>query len=54
VATWRSSQAAGSLRAGHQPLGIAGLSKQRYRVRIRRDNVLLSNLSFKADGFAAA
>jgi hypothetical protein len=34
--------------------GIAGHSKQRYRAGWRRCFVLPSNISFKADGFAAA
>jgi hypothetical protein len=43
-----------SSRAGHKQRGIAGHSKQRYRVGWRRCFVLPSNISFKADGFAAA
>jgi hypothetical protein len=38
AATWRSSPAARSSRAGRKLRGIAGLSKQRYRVRTRRGN----------------
>jgi hypothetical protein len=37
-----------------QVRGIAGHSKQRYRAGWRRCFVLPSNISFKADGFAAA
>jgi hypothetical protein len=48
------SAAARSSRAGHKFRGIAELSKQRYRAGWRRCFVLPSNISFKADGFAAA
>jgi hypothetical protein len=40
--------------AGRKFRGIAGHSKQRYRAGWRRCFVLPSNISFKADGFAAA
>jgi hypothetical protein len=52
--SWRLSSAVRSSRAGHKFRGIAGHSKQRYRAGWRRGFVLPSNISFKADGFAAA
>ena len=39
IATWRLSSAVRSSLAGHNRRGIAGLSKQRYRVANRRHNV---------------
>jgi hypothetical protein len=54
VATWCSSSAVRSSRAGHEFRGIAGHPKQRYRAGWRRGFVLPSNISFKADGCAAA
>jgi hypothetical protein len=54
VATWRLSPAVRSSFAGHKLRGIAGHSKQRYRVGKGWRSVLSSNISFKADGYAAA
>jgi hypothetical protein len=54
VAAWRLPSALRSSHAGHKLRGIAGHSKRRYRAGWRRCFVLPSNISFKADGFAAA
>jgi hypothetical protein len=51
---WRLSPAVRSSQAGRKLRGIAGHSKQRYRVGKGWRSVLSSNISFKADGFAAA
>ena len=54
VATLCLSSAVRSSHAGRKFRGIAGHLKRRYRVRKGWRSVLASNISFKADGFAAA